>query len=67
VAERHHGIGQPACLGAGSRTKQTQPEDGTPVCVDAPGRGQHGGFGFKTNDPETPHATTLGSGFCQGV
>jgi hypothetical protein len=54
VTERHRGIGQPACLGAGSRAKQAQPEDGTPVRVDAPGRGKHRSFGFKTDDPETP-------------
>jgi hypothetical protein len=37
------------------------------VCVDTPGRGKHRSFGFKTDDPETPHATTLGTSFCQGV
>ncbi len=65
---RHHGsepccrIGPPANLGAGGGAEQAQPEDGAPVRVDAPGRGKHGSFGFKTDYPETSHGTALGPG-----
>src|SRR5580704_6464665 len=35
--------------------------------VDVGRRGKHGSFGFKANDPETSHATTLATGFCDGM